>query len=272
LKDISWVENAYEDYTIHKQTYAELEIKYAKSEDTIRKYFDQLNSQKAFINICPEPINLIFDTTFFKRSLGVMVFRKPGKNISWKYVETEKLSFYLEELLKLKDFGFTFKSFTIDGRKGLIRLLQIHFNTVPIQLCHFHQVQTVTKYTTKNPKTECGKDLRKLILNLKKLSKKDFIKQFENLQKTYKSFLREKNEQNQFQHRRLRSAFRSIKTNLPYLFTFEDYPDLKIPTTTNSCDGSFGQWKYKIKLHRHLNLDRKKQMIDKILSQKTSNF
>jgi len=257
LKDNSWVELAYQDYTIHKQTYAELEVKYAKSEDTIRKYFDQLKPQKPSVKINFEPVNLIFDTTFFKRSLGVMVFRKPGKNISWKYVETEKLSFYLEELLKLKGLGLSFKSFTIDGRKGLIRLLQMHFNTIPIQLCHFHQVQTVTKYTTKNPKTECGKKLRFLILNLKNLSKKDFIEQFKNLQNTYKDFLKERNEQEKFQHRRLRSAFRSIKTNLPYLFTFEDYSELEIPTTTNSCDGSFGQWKYKIKLHRHLNLDRK---------------
>jgi len=94
-------------------------------------------------------------------------------------------------------------------------------------------------------------------INLKNLSKKDFIEQFKNLQNTYKDFLKERNEQEKFQHRRLRSAFRSIKTNLPYLFTFEDYSELEIPTTTNSCDGSFGQWKYKIKLHRHLNLDRK---------------
>lgn len=265
---MSWVEKAYEDYTLHKQTYAELEVKYAKSENTLRKYFDQLKPQKTSVKIDFESVNLIFDTTFFKRSLGVMVFRKPGKNISWNYVETEKLSFYLEELLKLKELGFTFKSFTIDGRKGLIRLLQMYFDTIPIQLCHFHQVATVTKYTTKNPQTECGKELRKLILNLKNISKKDFIEQFENLQNTYKGFLKERNEQNQFQHRRLRSAFRSIKTNLPYLFTFEDYSELEIPTTTNSCDGSFGQWKYKIKLHRHLSLDRKKQMIDRILGQK----
>jgi hypothetical protein len=30
------------DYSIHKQTYAELELKYDKSSKTFRKYFDQL--------------------------------------------------------------------------------------------------------------------------------------------------------------------------------------------------------------------------------------
>ena len=172
----------------------------------------------------------------------------------------------MEELLRLRELGFTFKSFTIDGRNGLIRLLQMHFNTIPIQICNFHQVQIVTRYTTKNPQTECGKELRLLILNLKNLTKKDFTEQLKNLQNKYKDFLKERNEQNQFQHRRLRSAIRSIKTNLLYLFTYEDYPELKIPNTTNSCDGSFGQWKYKVKLHRHLRIDRLKQMIDELLS------
>gem|GEM_PF-6649910 len=105
LKDKSWIEKAYEDYTIHKQTYSELEVKYSKSEDIIRKYFDELQAQNlssSSLVIDLEPINLIFDTTFFKRSFGVMVFRKIGKNISWKYVKTEKLSFYLEELFRLK--------------------------------------------------------------------------------------------------------------------------------------------------------------------------
>ena len=82
-----------------------MEVKYSKSEDIIRKYFDELQAQNlssSSLVIDLEPINLIFDTTFFKRSFGVMVFRKIGKNISWKYVKTEKLSFYLEELFRLK--------------------------------------------------------------------------------------------------------------------------------------------------------------------------
>ena len=39
---------------------------------------------------------------------------------------------------------------------------------------------------------------------------------------------------------------------------YHTYPELNILAATNSCDGSFGQWKYKIKIHRHLRLNRKK--------------
>jgi hypothetical protein len=127
-------------------------------------------------------------------------------------------------------------------------------------------VAIVLRYTTKNPNTECGKALKELILKLKSSTKTEFINEFKNLQNTYQNFLKEKNEQGQFKHRRLRSAIRSIKTNLPYLFTFEDYPHLNIPKTSNSAEGSFGQWKYKVKLHRHLRIDRKKQLIDSLLS------
>ena len=69
-----------------------------------------------------------------------------------------------------------------------MKLLQKHFNTIPIQICIFHQVQIVTRYTTRNPKTECGQELRKLILNLKTSTKAEFIEEFKRLQTTYKGF------------------------------------------------------------------------------------
>lgn len=42
-----------------------------------------------------------------------------------------------------------------------------------------------------------------------------------------------------YKHRRLRSAYRILKTNLPYLFTYKNYPELNIPNITNHLDGEF---------------------------------
>jgi hypothetical protein len=194
-----------------------------------------------------------------------MIFRAEGKNLLWRYVKSERLDYYLIELSRLVDLSITFKSFTIDGRRGLIQLLQKYYPSVPIQVCHFHMVAIVTRYTTKNPQTECGVELRELILRLKNFDKQEFIDQFKDLQIKYKQFLLERNENNQFQHRRLRSAFRSIKSNLAFLFTYQGYLELNIPNTTNSADGSFSHWKYKVKLHRHLREDRKRRLIDELL-------
>jgi hypothetical protein len=93
------------------------------------------------------------------------------------------------------------------------------------------------------------------------------------LQETYRTFLKEftinpvTNRQS-YSHKSLRSAMRSINSHLKYLFIFQDYPDLNIQPTSNSCDGSFSQWKPKIKLHRGISLSRKKQIITEILGSK----
>ena len=42
-----------------------------------------------------------------------------------------------------------------------------------------------------------------------------------------------------YRHKKLRSAFNSIRNNLPYLFTYKQHKNLNIPNTTNSLDGWF---------------------------------
>jgi hypothetical protein len=265
-----------------------LEVKYHKSEKTIRKYFDELNSEKiTFLTellFIENSVNCIFDTTFFGRVFGVMIFRinelntlirlQKHKNIIHKFVSSETLinyEFCLNQLDLICLAGY--KSFTVDGRVGVIAILGRRYPAVPIQMCIFHQVQIVLRYTTRNPKTDCGIDLKNLILTLKNSTKIQFISDFKMLQETYRTFLKEftinpvTNRQS-YSHKSLRSAMRSINSHLKYLFIFQDYPDLNIQPTSNSCDGSFSQWKPKIKLHRGISLSRKKQIITEILGSK----
>jgi hypothetical protein len=70
----------------------------------------------------------------------------------------------------------------------------------------------------------------------------------------------------QYTHRRLRSAYRSIQTNLPYLFTYQRHPHLKIPNTTNSLDGYFSKLKQLLNTHRGLTIGRRYRMIQEILA------
>ncbi len=57
-------------------------------------------------------------------------------------------------------------------------------------------------------------------------------------------------------HKRLRSAYRSLKTNLPWLFTWYGFIDLKIPNTTNAIDGHFSDLKRKLNNHNGLSLEK----------------
>lgn len=161
---------------------------------------------------------------------------------------------------------YEFSSFTIDGKRGVIQLLENLFPKVPIQLCQFHQVKTILKYTTRRPKTECGRELKDLIMSLKISLEEDFTNRYINLKNKYKEFLKERNESGEYSHRRLRSAFRSIKTSLPYLFAVQRFKHLKIENTTNSCDGYFSHLKSKVNVHRGIGSRRKIQLIIKLLS------
>jgi len=115
------------------------------------------------------------------------------------------------------------------------------------------------------PKTLCGKALKYLMSFLTIYTEEEFSSHFHGLQDKYQEFLKERNENKQFIHRRLRSAFRSLKTNLPYLFTYKNHPQLQLPNTTNTCDGSFAHWKQKIKIHRGLRKHRREKMLNFLL-------
>jgi hypothetical protein len=239
-----------------------LQKKYNKSIPTLRKYFDSIEEPIQFLKAPPEPVNLILDATFFSRTDGLLVFRANKTNLFWRSIVSETIAVIEDSLSILDKANYKFKSFTIDGRRGVIKLLQRRYPNIPIQLCAFHQAQIIRRYTTNNPKTICGQDLNQLMRCITKYGHEEFESVFFSLQLKYQEFLKERNENKQFIHRRLRSAFRSLRTNLPFLFVYKKHPELNIPNTTNSCDGSFAHWKQKLKIHRGLKKHRQNKMIN----------
>lgn len=262
----SWVQKAYKKYTIERQTLQNLSETFGKSKKTIRKYFDKYAAVTGEIIVTQKPMNLVLDATFFHRRGGVLVARGNGRNLLWKEIDTESIAVYDSLLDDLVAAGFQFLSCTIDGRRGVLRLLERKFPNLQIQLCQFHQVQIVTRYLSKRPKLSAGIELRDLTLTLSKTDRKTFTEKLQNWHERWNFFLKEKTQNPDskywsYTHSRLRSACRSLKTNLPWLFTYLDFPKLNIPNTTNSCDGSFAHWKNKLKIHRGLSQNRKRKMI-----------
>jgi hypothetical protein len=78
----------------------------------------------------------------------------------------------------------------------------------------------------------------------------------------YENFLSErvlwKNWKLHYVHKRTRSAYKSLRNNLKYLFTWYDYLwTVDIPNTTNWLEWLFWHIKPKISLHRGLKKERK---------------
>lgn len=210
--------------------------------------------------------------TFWGRSYGVMVFRSPilQKNLWWKESFQETPWIYAEGLAKLHEDGWIITGIVIDGKRGVARVFE-HKN-IPVQYCHFHQIKTVTKYLTRHPQTLAGQELRTLVLTLPKTTEEKFQVDLAAWRERHQEFLNEKSPAEhkkrgwEYTHRRVRAAYRSLRTNLSRLFTYQRYPNFNIPNTTNTLDGMFSQIKNRLAVHRGLRRDRRYKIIATILS------
>ena len=93
---------------------------------------------------------------------------------------------------------------------------------------------------------------------------------FNNWHQKWSSFLKEKIIDSStgkwfYTYKSLRSAYQSLKIDLPYLFTYQKYPELNIPNTTNSLDGCFAYLKDLVRVHRGTNKTFKRKIIQEIL-------
>ena len=208
------------------------------------------------------------DTTYWGRNFGVMLFKDSisKENLLKYYVKYETNVLYKQGISELTERGFIITGIVCDGRKGLTQ----SFKDIPIQMCQFHQVAIIRRYLTRNPKLKAAKELLKVVNLMKKTDKESFVGALELWHEQWRNFINERtinpiSGKSFYTHKRLRSAYRSLKNNLPYLFTWYDYIDLNIPNTTNAIDGHFADLKNKLRSHNGLSIKRKKKFIDEFL-------
>jgi len=256
-------EELWKDYREGKQTYSQLAEKYKCSKRTIQRKIDQYQV------ILPQKtgriVVVLMDTTYWGRNFGVMLFKDniTKENLLKYYVNNETNAKYREGIAKLKSRGYIIKAIVCDGRRGLIQ----SFENIPVQMCQFHQASIVRRYITKNPRMPAAIELKQITELMKQTDKESFEGALNEWHLRWKAFLNERsiNEQtgkSHYTHKRLRSAYRSLKTNLKWLFIWYDHIELDIPNTTNAIDGHFADLKNKLRNHNGLSIERKKKFID----------
>ena len=226
------------------------------------------NKIEPVVRLNPKKLVIVVDTTFFSYESGLLVFREPNlkKNVWWEVVQSEKADNYLFGKNHLEKNGFKIAAVVLDGRPGIREV----FSGIPAQMCQFHQKQIIKRYLTSRPKLEVSQGLKAIVDTLSASNELDFARELNRWLEKWQDFLKQKTaDQNTgrwfYTHKRLRSAYRSLKTNLPYLFTYQKYPELHIPNTTNSLDGFFNRLKSLIYVHRGLSVHRRKRIIIEIL-------
>ncbi|KKL96345.1 hypothetical protein LCGC14_1845420 [marine sediment metagenome] len=258
FRSILWREFVFDRCTVKL-----LSSKYKRSVHWIRKELRAYESPPPVI--APRVMVAVMDATFFGRTSGYLVVRDPHRkeNVYWVEIENETILEYQCARDTLESLGFALQAVVADGKPGIKGVCE----GLPFQMCHFHQQQIMTKYLTKRPRLIAGRELRQLAFMLGDICEDCFIRKLGQWHEKWREFLNERTvnpETNRrpFTHKRLRSAYRSLKTNLPYLFTYKRYPELDIPTTTNSLDGYFSHLKELVTLHRGLKRDLKRRLIE----------
>ena len=185
----------------------------------------------------------------------------------WKHIQSEKVADYkylLNELLKL---GYEILSVTIDGKRGISNV----FKDYPVQMCHLHQKRIVQRYITLHPKLEARQKFKKIMSRLKFSDEIRFAKALDIWHLEYKDFINEitvhpESGKESYTHKKLVAAHRSVRKNLPLLFTYKNHKELLIPNTTNIIEGGvFSPLKILIKIHRGLSKSLKLKIVDDYL-------
>jgi len=261
------VERVWNLYTKRRQIVKDI------SEDTLispRSIYRILDKQKRPTYTLPPTgshLMIVMDCTYFKRICAYFVVRDwyTKRNIYFKRIPYETINCYTDFVWFLKSKGYLIDGIIVDGRRGIFQALSAYY---PIQMCQFHQKQIVKRYLTQNPLTAAGQELQKVMEELTLVDREWFeiLLYLWNLK--YELFIKEKTINPttgkwHYTHKRIRSAYRSLKNNIPYLFTYQTMKNM--PNTTNSLDGYFSHLKNAVSVHRGLRLWRKTKVIESLI-------
>ena len=256
------------DYVEGKQTLSQLAAKYGVNEKTIRRdlagmrYVHKISKDK--------DVTIQMDTTYWGRNFGLMVIKDAvrGRILWHKYVHHETIAQYVEGVDWLKEKGFRIYGALIDGLKGLSLVLK----PIRVQMCQFHQILIVRRYLTQEPDLEASAELLGLVNNITGMDKESFIGAFEEWHEKYREVINERVHDKRIKRRtppymrpRLRSAYLSVKRNMPLLWTFYDYPETGLPNTNNALEGTFSDLKSKVRVHSGISKENRKKLLDEYI-------
>jgi hypothetical protein len=256
------------DYIEGKQTLEQLAVKYGVNEKTIRRDLEGMRHVHKIAKY--KDVTVQMDTTYWGRSFGLMVIRDALRgNVLWhKYVRHETVAQYVEGVNWLRSNGFRIYGAVIDGMKGLPQALK----PVPVQMCQFHQMLIVRRYLTQDPEIEASRNLLELVNGMTVTDKESFIGAFNEWYDKYRDVVNERVHDGRIRRRtppymrpRLRSAYLSVKRNIPLLWTFYDHPETGLPNTNNALEGLFSDLKTKVRVHSGISREHREKLLDEYI-------
>jgi hypothetical protein len=276
------LESLWEQYAFDGRTVRSLAKEHGVSSGCIRArlnlYVPPQITQK------PRTAALIMDVTYFD-GWGLFVAVDPyadeaaGENLVVYYAVlkgTERTVDYEVATDTIESMGYSIIAVTIDGRRGVKRMLGAR--GIPVQYCQFHQLMTITRCLTKHPRLIQNIELRAIALTLARTDELTFEEALATWYGRHGKWLKQRDPlTKRYAHERTRRAYFSLVRNLPNLFTCQhDYlvaytraTGKKVANTTSPLDGRFGVWKDKLIPHRGCSKTRTITMLCSFFSRRT---
>ena len=257
------IQAVWDDYVFGKQTVFQLSERYEISPRTVHRKLDTIRIPRIISS--SKQVVVLIDTIYWGRNFGVVVLKDcRTKRVLWrKFVRHETLADYKEGVDWLESHQFKIEGIVCDGIRGMFQMLAGY----RVQMCQYHQLRIVQRYLTRTPELPASIELLAIANSLTKTDKESFIGSFEQWCARWDAFLKERaydkrTGKSHYVHKRLRSAYLSLKRNMPRLWTFYDHADLGIPNTNNALEGMFTDLKTKLRNHAGLSKERRKKFID----------
>lgn len=254
------------DYIDNKLTLKQLSQKYNLS---IKTVWNKIGEMK-HIRIISKDKNVVInmDTTYWGRNYGLMIIKDAFRNkILWyKFLRYESVTDYCEGVQWLRDHGFVIYGIVCDGIRGLF----ISLRNYRVQMCQFHMIQIVKRHLTSKPDLDASKELLALTCKISRTTEDAFRCELEKWHLKWCKFLNEKRidetGKSHFVHIRTRAAYNSLKYYLPYLWTFERYPELHIPNTNAAIESLNQRLKTLLRTHSGITKIRRTKLLQEFIA------
>lgn len=245
----------YHDYVFGKQTLKQLPTKYKISVSTVQRKLNKVHSTRIISS--DKSVVVFMETAYWGPNFGVVVMKgsRTGKILWRKFIrQKETLSDYQEGVDWLLSNGFNIYGIVCEGLRGIFQI----FAKYRVQMCQFHQVAIVRRYLTQNTELQASKELLKLVYWLCHTDKESFTGALNEWFDRWSEFLKEcsvdtKTDRSHYVHRRVRSAYLSLKRNMPYLWTWYDNLEVGLPNTNNGLEGKFADLNSKLRNHNGIS-------------------
>lgn len=208
------------------------------------------------------------DTTYWGRHFGLMIIKDTFRNkILWhRFVRDESVSGYLDGIEWLRANGFRIYGIVCDGMRGLFPALK----TYRLQMCQYHMIQIVRRHLTAKPDLEASVELLAITQSLSRITEPEFRAALSAWHEKWRGFLAEKSVgtdgRMHFTHLRPRAAYRSLGFYMPYLWTFEHYPQFCIPNTNAAIESLNQRLKTLLRNHSGISSQRRIKLLEEYIA------